>query len=222
MRLNYAPATAPTTAPDGTPLSPAEQESTADIYSRIAARRHPRPLIPLDLTFLHSPQIADGYNAFVGAIRTKAVMPQSVLELCICRIAVLNDAVYEWNAHAPLALKAGVTRAQLNEVKHQPASGFAADGAIIAERRPDSQLTETQWDVLLYTDAVTKNVKVHEAVFDAVKQRFSEREVVELTACVGAYNMVSRFLVALDVGENNAKRMKEAGEIATELKNSQK
>ncbi|CRG88425.1 hypothetical protein PISL3812_05455 [Talaromyces islandicus] len=217
MRLNYAPSTAPTTNPDGTPLSAAEQESTADIYTRIAARRDPRPLIPLDLTFLHTPPIADGYNAFVGAIRNKAVMPQSVLELSVCRVAILNDAVYEWNAHAPLALKAGVTTSQLDEVKRLPASKFTAEGAIIAERLPGSQLTDAQWDVLLYTDAVTKNVKVDDAVFDAVKQRFSEREVVELTACIGAYNMVSRFLVALDVGENNNKRMKEAEEVQAEL-----
>ncbi|KAH8694207.1 4-carboxymuconolactone decarboxylase family protein [Talaromyces proteolyticus] len=213
MRLHYAPSTAPTTKPDGTPLTPAEQESTADVYTRIAARRHPRPLIPLDLTFLHTPPVADGYNAFVGAIRNNTVIPQDVLELSVCRVAVLNQAVYEWNAHAPLALKAGVTTAQLDEVKRLPASTFTADGALIAERLPGSVLTEVQWDVLLYTDAMTKNVKVDDAVFDAVKQRFSEREVVELTACIGAYNMVSRFLVALDVGENNNKRMKEAAEI---------
>ena len=32
---------------------------------------------------------------------------------------------------------------------------------------------------------------------------FGERGVVEITATVAAYNCVSRFLVALDVGERN-------------------
>jgi len=41
-------------------------------------------------------------------------------------------------------------------------------------------------------------------LFDEVKgQGFSEQEIVELTATVASYNMVSRFLVALDVGEQN-------------------
>jgi alkylhydroperoxidase family enzyme len=32
-----------------------------------------------------------------------------------------------------------------------------------------------------------------------VRQYFNEREMVELTATIGAYNMVSRFLEALQV-----------------------
>ena len=40
-------------------------------------------------------------------------------------------------------------------------------------------------------------------MFDEVKEHFSEQEIVEITATVAAYNLVSRFLVALDVGEKN-------------------
>jgi alkylhydroperoxidase family enzyme len=218
MRINYAPSTAPTTAPDGTPLPEAEAAATAEIYSRIAARRNPRPLIPLDLALLHSPQVADGYNAFVGAIRTKTSVSQAILELSVCRIAILNGAVYEWNAHAPLALKAGVTVAQLDEVMHIPASTFTAGGEVVDKQKPaGSSLTDAQWETLLFTDAVTVNIKVEDGVFGAIKARFSEREVVELTACIGAYNMVSRFLVTLDVGENNDKQMKGAQEIEAGL-----
>ena len=86
MRLPYAPSSPPASSPS----------SVTDTYSRIAARRHPRALIPLDLTLLHSPPVADGYNAFVGALRTQTVVPQSLLELAICRVAILTDAVYEW------------------------------------------------------------------------------------------------------------------------------
>ncbi len=218
MRINYAPSTSPTTNPDGTPRPEAEQQSTAEIYARIAARRHPRPLIPLDLALLHSPQVADGYNAFVGAIRSKTTVSEDILELSICRIAVLNGAVYEWNAHAPLALKAGVSVAQLDEVMHTPASTFTSAGAVVDAQRPaGSRLTDAQWETLLFTDAMTVNVRVDDGVFGAIKSRFSERQVVELTACIGAYNLVSRFLVALDVGENNDKPMKAAAEIQAGL-----
>jgi len=47
---------------------------------------------------------------------------------------------------------------------------------------------------------MTRHVQVPEAVFDAVRAAMgSEKLVVELTATVAAYNMVSRFLEALQV-----------------------
>jgi alkylhydroperoxidase family enzyme len=67
-------------------------------------------------------------------------------------------------------------------------------------------LSEALAAVLSYTDAMTLNVTVPEAVFAKVKEHFSEREVVEITATIAAYNCVSRFLVALDVGERNAQK----------------
>lgn len=59
--------------------------------------------------------------------------------------------------------------------------------------------------VLRYADAMTREVTVDQSLFDELKSLFSEREVVEITATVGAYNLVSRFLVALDIGEMNEK-----------------
>jgi alkylhydroperoxidase family enzyme len=58
--------------------------------------------------------------------------------------------------------------------------------------------------VLRFTDAMTLDVRVPDDVFAELKKHFSEREVVEITTTVGAYNCVSRVLVALDVGERNA------------------
>jgi len=52
---------------------------------------------------------------------------------------------------------------------------------------------------------MTRDVKVPQALFDEVRKLFSEQEVVEITATVASYNLVSRFLVALDVGEQNDK-----------------
>jgi alkylhydroperoxidase family enzyme len=106
MRLPYAPSTADDQTPE-----------VQEIYTCIAARRLPRPLIPLDLTLLHAPPLADGYNSFVGALRTKTIIDSSLLELSISRVAVLNQAVYEWNIHAPLAIKAGIQHAELNEAQ---------------------------------------------------------------------------------------------------------
>lgn len=203
MKLPYAPPT-----PD--PSSP----ESAEIYARVAARRHPRPLIPLDLALLHSPPVADGWNSFLGAIRSRTVVDPGLLELAICRVAVLNSAVYEWNAHAPLALKGGVLPGELEEVRSLPCTCSADNSQ--GEILQGSNLKPAQRAVLRYTDQMTRNVAVEDAVFDELRTvGFSDREIVELTATIAGYNCVSRFLVALDVGENNGRAMKEVGELVS-------
>jgi alkylhydroperoxidase family enzyme len=78
---------------------------------------------------------------------------------------------------------------------------------VVKELHPTSQgaLNDKQWAALRYADAMTRDVKVEEGLFEEVKRGWSEREVVEITCTVASYNMVSRFLVALDVGEMNGK-----------------
>lgn len=125
------------------------------------------------------------------------------MEFAICRIAVLNKAVYEWSAHAPLAVKAGVTREVLQALIDLPERTTVLGGQEKDSEGGLAVLDEVQQVVLAYTDAMTRQVEVGEDTFEALKRHFSETEVVELTATVATYNCVSRFLVALDVCEMN-------------------
>ncbi len=164
------------------------------IVHRIRSRRAPNPLQALDLTLLHSPAVADGWNSFLGAIRTRTSLPTDIREVAICRVAVLNQAWYEWVHHAPLAVAGGVSDAGMRSLRNTGSSG--GDGG-------EEGLTEKQLVVKVYTDSMTRDVKVPEEVFAWLKRLFTEKEIVEITATVAAYNCVSRFLVALDVGEKN-------------------
>ncbi|CAG8148141.1 unnamed protein product [Penicillium salamii] len=203
MRLPYAPSTPPADAP----------ADTADIYARIAARRNPRPLIPLDLSLLHSPPVADGWNSFIGAIRSRTLVDSGVMELAVCRVAVLNNAIYEWNAHAPLALKGGIKPEQLHAARILPSTA-AGDVAELEK----SALTPQQRAVLRYTDQMTRTITVQDDVFAELKTvGYDDREIVELTTGIAGYNCVSRFLVALDVGENNDREMKSVEELVAAL-----
>lgn len=69
-------------------------------------------------------------------------------------------------------------------------------------------LSERQRAVLAYADAMTVGIKVSEEIFAWRSKSFDERKVVEITATVAAYNCVSRFLVALDVGDMSEKEKK--------------
>jgi alkylhydroperoxidase family enzyme len=53
--------------------------------------------------------------------------------------------------------------------------------------------------VLQYTDAMTRDLRVPDALFDELKKAFDDKTLVELTATVAGYNMVSRFLIAMRI-----------------------
>jgi 4-carboxymuconolactone decarboxylase len=158
---------------------------TGEIAERIRLRRG-GALHPLDEMLLHSPELADGWNHLLGAIRTRGILPAAVRELAILRIAVLNGAEYEWHAHEPEARRAGLGPPQLRAIRRDDAAGHAAFDAV--QRR-----------VIEYVDAMTRAVEVPDAIFDALRPDFDAAGLVELTGTIAAYNMVSRFLVALRV-----------------------
>jgi 4-carboxymuconolactone decarboxylase len=155
-----------------------------EVAARIRARRG-GALRPLDEVLLHSPALADGWNSLLGAVRERIALDPAVRELVVLRIAVLNDAGYEWDAHEPVARRAGVTDAQLRAVRGDDRSPFDT----------------VQRAALDYADAMTTTVEVSDATFEALRPHFDEAGIVELTAVAAVYNMVSRFLVALDVAK---------------------
>lgn len=184
MRLPYA---------DPNSLTSQEDRATLD---RVKARRAPKGLLPLDLALLHAPAVADGWNSFLGAIRTKTSLPANIREIAICRPALINKAWFEWMHHAPLLAESDSFQ------------GDAKKMEVVQELHPRGRgaLSDQEWAVLRVADSMTRDVSVDQGLFDELKGLFSEKEVVEIVATVSAYNLVSRFLVALDVGEQNDKK----------------
>jgi len=142
------------------------------------------PLSTLDRLLLHSPPVAEGWNALLGALRGGITLPADLRELVILRIAVLNRAPFEWVSHEPIARRAGLGDRQL---------------AALRAEAPEPVWSPVQAAVLAFTDAATRTVDVPDDVFAAVREHLDDRQVVELVTLVGGYAMVSRFLVALRV-----------------------
>ncbi|KAI1826076.1 AhpD-like protein [Xylaria intraflava] len=172
MRIPYVPNPPPTTTPE-----------EAEIVSRIQARRAPRPLQPLDRALLHSPPLADGWNAFLGAVRTRGILSPLIRELAISRVAVCNSAWYEWDHHAPLAAEAGLGPHAMDIVKRDDLGAVGADERAAAEA---DGLREAEWAVLRYTDEMTRRVQVSDDTFAALRRVFDERAVVEITLTVSS------------------------------------
>jgi alkylhydroperoxidase family enzyme len=143
-------------------------------------------LLNLYKMLLHSPPVAEGWLTFFTAVRQKAELPGRYRELAILRIAVLNGAEYEFNAHAPVALSEGIAQAMIDDLR--------------ANRVPPA-LEDADRAVLKYADSMTRDVHVPDDVFAQVREHLTKRDVVELTATIAAYNCVSRFLEALRIDQ---------------------
>jgi AhpD family alkylhydroperoxidase len=153
------------------------------LADRIAAERG--EVLELYRVLLHSPPVADGWRALMTAIRQQTTLPGALREMIIVRIAHLNGAGYEAEQHVPIARREGVTPEQLAAL----ADGEPAADLFSAEQRA----------ALALTDAMTGRIRVEGDVWQAVRAIWSEREIVELVATIASYNMVSRFLEALEI-----------------------
>jgi alkylhydroperoxidase family enzyme len=170
------------------PYVPIDLEEPRELVAAIRARRGGQ-LSHLDRLLLHSPQLASGWNTFLGAVRMRLSLPPRLRELAICSVAVLNGAEYEFFHHAPEFLKAGGTQAQVNAMHDVESAAGNLKLFDDAERAALSMSLE-----------MTRSVTVNEETFaKALKALGSQQHVIELIAVIAAYNMVSRFLVALDV-----------------------
>jgi 4-carboxymuconolactone decarboxylase len=154
----------------------------------LVRRRRGGALRALDEVLLLSPPVAEGWSAMLSAIRGELSLDPALRELVILRIAVLNKADYEWVAHEPVARRSGVTDAQISAVRD--AAGLREAAAVFGP---------LECAVLAYADAMTRDVTVSPEIFDAVAAALDPRQLVELTAVIGTYNMVSRFIVAMDL-----------------------
>lgn len=139
---------------------------------------------PLYRMLLNSPPVALGWLRFVTAIRMQTRVPARYRELVILRVGIINKAKYEYQEHVPLALAEGITQRQID--------------ALGAWRESDA-FDGNQRVVLAYIDAMTIGVEVPDEVFEAVRRLFDNREMVELTAMIAGFNLVSRFLAALQI-----------------------
>lgn len=161
---------------------PGSRPELAEVEGRILAERGRVSL--LYQVLLNSGPIASGWERMLTAVRNQTSVPGDLRELIILRVAVLNRASFEFDAHAPIAEREGVSTAKIEAVK-APVIGDEFD------------LRERQ--VLALTDAMTREVTVPDALMTDLQQQYDAKHLVELVATVAAYNMVSRLLVALNV-----------------------
>ncbi len=170
------------------PYVSAADAGPPELVREIEARRG-GVLLNLDRMLLHSPALAKGWNAHLGAVRGALTIEPKLRELAICAVAALTGADYEWGQHLPLFMQAGGTDAAGEALRKVEAA--SADHALFDARERAT---------LRLAYEMTSSVRVSDATFAAARAHLGgDRGLVEMVAIVATYNMVSRFLVALGV-----------------------
>ncbi len=165
------------------PIAPGTRPELAELEGKIIRKRG--KITPLYQYLLNSPVMAEGWEEFLSAVRQRNSLPADLRELVILRVAALNQAPYEFEAHIEHAKKAGVPDHKIAAAKEASISPVFTD---------HEQL------VLQLTDTMTRQIEVPDALFNKIAAHYAGKELLDLCITIGAYNMVSRVLVALHIG----------------------
>jgi len=164
-----------------------EQAGETPLVTAIRQRRG-GGLLNLDRQLLYSPALANGWNALFGALRRELTVDPKLRELAMCVVAILNKADYEFIHHAPEFVAAGGLEQQIEAVQRMEAVPLEA-----------SMFSEVENATIALTMQMTREVQVDGATFATLRKHLDAAQVVELVGVVAAYNMASRFIVALGI-----------------------
>jgi len=129
--------------------------------------------------WLRSPELADRLQKVGEYVRFKTSLDKRVNEMAILMTAQAWGAQYEWYAHAPLALKAGLDPAVVK--------------AIGAGRKPDS-MKDDEAIVWEFTTQLRRDHSVDDAIYARALEKFGEQGIIDLVAVNGYYDVVSMTL----------------------------
>jgi alkylhydroperoxidase family enzyme len=169
------------------PYQPLDLAEPAELVAAIRQRRGGQ-LINLDRMLLHSIPIAQGWNHFLGAIRNNLSLDPKLREIAMCGVAVLNGAEYEFIHHAPPFRQAGGTEAQVQALRLIGQVDF-----------PYDLFNPVELDAIELTLQMTRHIQVDPVLMSRLQDTLGNTQTVELVSVIATYNMVSRFLIALDV-----------------------
>jgi 4-carboxymuconolactone decarboxylase len=166
-------------------LNPA-QKAWADMIA--APPRNAKFNNPPYRAYIRNPDLAPRLTAMSEYLRWNTSLPPRLSELAILITARQWTAQYEWFAHYPLALKAGLDP--------------KVAGDIAAGKRPDTMKDD---EAALYDlpIALYRDKKVSDPVYKAALDKFGERGIMDIIGIIGYYDITSMTLITMQAGAPN-------------------
>ena len=132
----------------------------------------------------NAPAMLKAWVDLAWPLRLEATTSRALRELIIMRVAVLTDAAFEWEAHWPAALRAGVLEAQL---------------AGLNDWRSSAEFSTAERVALRCVDEVVRDGSASEQAVGDLRGEFSDGECVELLLTASFYCCVSRTLLSFGI-----------------------
>jgi 4-carboxymuconolactone decarboxylase len=129
--------------------------------------------------WLRSPELADRLQKVGEYVRFNTSLDKRLNEMAIIMTAQHWGAQYEWYAHAPLAIKAGLDPAIV--------------AAIGSGRKPDN-MKDDEAIVWEFNTQLRRDHSVDDAIYAKAVEKFGEPGVMDLVAVNGYYDVVSMTL----------------------------
>src|SRR6266571_1579008 len=133
---------------------------------------------------LRSPEMSEGLLSLYNYFRWKTALPQPLVELAILTTAREWSVQFEWFAHYPIALKAGVSPAILADLR--------------VRKRPENMKPE-EAAVHDFAVELCRKHAVSDATFHKASTLLGEKNVVDLTSLVGTYMSAGALLNVAEV-----------------------
>lgn len=128
---------------------------------------------------LRSPIMADRMLKLLDYLRFNTTVPRKLNEFAILIQSRLWTSQIEWQAHYPLALKAGLPESVANDLKQ---------GKRPASMQPDEAA------VYDYCMELSTKHEVSDVTFQRLRKIFSEQQIVDLMMVSGTYNTLAMML----------------------------
>ena len=129
--------------------------------------------------WLRSPELADRLQKVGEHLRYHSSVPPRLNEFAILLTARAWDAGYEWYAHYPLALKAGLK------------ASVAAD---VAEGRRPAGMAADETAVYDFVTELRRDHRVSDPTYAAARAILGDQGLIDLIALNGYYDLVSMTL----------------------------
>lgn len=153
------------------------------VYEKIIAGPRGSVIGPLRAV-LHSPELADPWQALGEYLRFNCSLPLALRELAIICAGRYWNSQLEWQVHARLARDSGITDPIIEAIRTAAVPEFSnADEAAIYR----------------FARELLHHGQTSDEAYEAVHDRFDVVGVVDLTALVGYYSMVAMTLNAHEV-----------------------
>jgi 4-carboxymuconolactone decarboxylase len=138
--------------------------------------------------YIRNPDLAPRLTNLTDYLRWNTSLPPRLSELAILITARQWTAQYEWFAHYPLALKAGLDQ--------------KVAAAIALGKRPDNMKDD---EAALYdlATALYRDKKVSDPVYKAALDKFGERGIMDIIGIIGYYDITSMTLITMQAGAPN-------------------